>query len=113
MPGHLNQHHVILADDPCPVKRKMMRLPLSGKEKTTSGTGNQTSEVRTSELRPGQFATVLRRQDIRPGYEHLLEDAPAIARKALTLLPEPAAELGKSASVAAGEDDSGRDLEPF
>ena len=36
-------------------------------------------------LRPGQLAAVLSRQDIRPGFGHLLNDTPAIARKVLAL----------------------------
>ena len=64
-------------------------------------------------LRPGQLATVLRRQDIRPGFEHLLEQAPAIAREVLALQPGPAAKIDEVAPEVKVKEDSGNSLDPF
>ncbi len=47
---------------------------------------------RLGQIQSGQLASVLSRQDIRPGFEHLLEDAPGIVQEILTLPPSPPTE---------------------
>ena len=44
---------------------------------------------RIVELPAGRLAELMPREDVRPGFEHLLEKAPAIAREVLTFQPRP------------------------
>ncbi len=68
---------------------------------------------RLRQLPAGRLADLMPREDVRPGFEYLLEEAPAIAREVLTLQPVLSVEANETASEADDEPDSGRGCEPF
>ncbi len=61
---------------------------------------------RLDQLPSGRLVELMPRKSVRPGFRHLLEEAPSIVRKVLKLQPGLRAEIDESASEVQGKEDS-------
>lgn len=68
---------------------------------------------RLEQLPAGRLAELMPREDVRPGFEYLLEEAPAIAADVLTIQPVPSVETDETTLDADDAADSGDGFDPF